>query len=193
MASPTNRWRDTPDRYGLVSRLLHWLTAAQVTLLFAVLLAWKGVGESPVTLFLAKIGPHGSLGAMLLVTTLLRAIWAYRQRHHRPPRPEGWAGVVARCVHLAFYALLILIPAMAILRQYGRGGPLIFYGKELMPEAERHIAWMVAPADLLHSTLAWLLLGLIAGHVAMALAHRLWLKDGILARMLGNPSPQQDT
>nr|WP_163502186.1 cytochrome b [Halomonas socia] len=193
MTSPASRWRDTPDRYGLISRLLHWLTAAQVMLLFGVLLAWKGFGEHPVTLLLARIGPHGSLGAMLLVTTLLRAIWAYSQRHHRPPRPPGLGGLLARSVHLAFYTLLILIPAMAILRQYGRGGPLIFYGKELMPEAEREIAWMMAPADLLHSTLAWMLLALIVGHVAMALAHRLWLKDGILARMLGNPSPQQDT
>ena len=193
MTSPANRWRDTPDRYGLVSRLLHWLTAAQVILLFGVLLAWKGFGEYAVTLLLARIGPHGSLGAMLLVTTLLRAIWAYRQRHHRPPRPPGAGGLLARSVHLAFYALLILIPAMAILRQYGRGGPLIFYGMELLPEAEREIAWMMAPADLLHSTLAWLLLALIAGHVAMALAHRLWLKDGILARMLGSLQATRDT
>lgn len=95
-------------------------------------------------------------------------------------------------MHLAFYALLILIPALAILRQYGRGGHLIFYGIELLPEAEREIAWMMAPADLLHSTLAWLLLALIAGHVAMALAHRLWLKDGILARMLGSPQATRD-
>ncbi|MCE8025259.1 cytochrome b [Billgrantia aerodenitrificans] len=190
--SPANHWRDTPDRYGLVSRLLHWLTAAQVILLFGVLLAWKGFGENAVTLVLARIGPHGSLGAMLLVTTLLRAMWAYRQRHHRPPRPSGLGGLLARCMHLAFYALLILIPALAILRQYGRGGHLIFYGIELLPEAEREIAWMMAPADLLHSTLAWLLLALIAGHVAMALAHRLWLKDGILARMLGSPQATRD-
>ncbi|KAA0012955.1 hypothetical protein F0A17_08485 [Billgrantia pellis] len=33
-------WRDTPDRHGRVSRILHWLTAGQVTLLFAVTLAW---------------------------------------------------------------------------------------------------------------------------------------------------------
>ncbi|WP_163574086.1 cytochrome b [Halomonas faecis] len=187
MTSPANRWRDTANRYGLVSRILHWLTAAQVTLLFAVLLAWKGLGENAVTLFLATIGPHGSLGVMLLLTTLLRMAWAWSQRQHRPPRPPGLGGWLARCVHRAFYVLLTLIPVMAILRQYGRGDHLVFYGKELLPEAERHIAWMVAPADLLHSTLAWLLLGLIAGHVAMALAHRLWLKDGTLARMLGSP------
>ncbi|MCE8021292.1 cytochrome b [Halomonas sp. MCCC 1A11036] len=178
-------WRDTPDRYGRISRILHWLTAGQVTLLFTVTLAWKGAGENAVTLLLARIGPHGSLGAMLLLTTLLRAIWAYSQRHHRPPRPRGLAGVPARCVHLAFYVLLILIPAMAILRQYGRGGHLLFYGMELLPEAERDIPWMVAPADLLHSTLAWLLLGLIVGHVAMALVHRLWREDAVFSRLTG--------
>ena len=56
---------------------------------------------------------------------------------------------------------------------------------ELLPEAEREIPWMIAPADLLHGPLSWLLCGLIIGHIAMALIHRFWLKDKVLARMVG--------
>ncbi|BBI75858.2 hypothetical protein HAALTHF_50840n [Vreelandella aquamarina] len=43
------------------------------------------------------------------------------------------------------YALLLWLPAFAILRQVGRGGALRFYGMELLPEAEREIPWMIAP------------------------------------------------
>ena len=88
-------------------------------------------------------------------------------------------------MHITFYALLLWLPAFAILRQVGRGGALRFYGMELLPEAEREIPWMIAPADLLHGPLSWLLCGLIIGHIAMALIHRFWLKDKVLARMVG--------
>nr|WP_289099620.1 cytochrome b [uncultured Halomonas sp.] len=178
-------WRDSPDSYGRVSRALHWLTAALVTLQFTVLLAWRGMGGNAITLFLASIGPHGSLGFLILIVTLARLGWAWVNRKQRPPQPLGWDGRIARLVHITFYALLLLLPAFAILRQYGRGGALRFYGMELLPEAERDITWMIAPAKLLHGPLSWLLCGLVIGHITMALIHRFWLKDRVLARMVG--------
>ncbi len=177
-------WRDSPSRYGRVSRTLHWLTAVLVTLQFTVLLAWRGTGENAITLLLASIGPHGSLGFMLLIVTLIRLGWAWVNRKQRPPQPLGWSGRIARLVHITFYALLLWLPAFAMLRQYGRGGALRFYGMELLPSAERNISWMIAPADLLHGPLSWLLCGLVVGHIAMALIHRYWLKDNVLARMV---------
>ncbi|MGO2992846.1 MULTISPECIES: cytochrome b [Halomonas] len=180
------RWRDSPNRYGRVSRALHWLTAALVTLQFTVLLAWRGIGESSITLLLASIGPHGSLGFLMLTVTLARLGWAWLNRKQRPPQAPGLGGHMARVVHVTFYGLLLWLPAFAILRQYGRGGALRFYGLELLPEAERDIIWMIAPADLLHGPLSWLLLGLVIGHIAIALIHRFWLKDKVLARMAGS-------
>jgi len=182
--TPTG-WRDSPDCYGRVSRTLHWLTAALVTLQFAVLLAWRGMGENAITLFLASIGPHGSLGFMILIVTLVRLGWAWVNRKQRPSQPPGLGGRLAHVVHITFYGLLLWLPAFAILRQYGRGGALRLYGMELLPEAERDITWMIAPAELLHGPLSWLLGGLVIGHIAMALVHRLWLKDRVLARMVG--------
>lgn len=178
-------WRDSPSHYGRISRVLHWLTTTLVTLQFTVLLAWRGTGENTITLFLASIGPHGSLGFMILVVTLARLGWAWVNRKQRPSHQPGLGGRLARQMHLTFYGLLLWLPAFAILRQYGRGGALRFYGMELMPEAERNIAWMIVPADLLHGPLSWLLFGLVVGHITMALVHRFWLKDKVLARMVG--------
>ncbi|MFC4207321.1 cytochrome b/b6 domain-containing protein [Vreelandella malpeensis] len=44
---------------------------------------------------------------------------------------------------------------------------------------------MVTLANALHSPLAWLLLVLVLGHAAMALVHRIGLKDDTLSRMAG--------
>jgi cytochrome b561 len=151
-------------------------------------LAWRGTGKNTVTLFLDSIGPHGSLGLLILAVTLVRLYWTWLNRKQRPLKTRGLAGKLARLVHISFYALLLLLPAFALLRQYGEGYEIRLYGMTMLPEAERHIAWMVAPADLLHSPLSWLLAGLVIGHIAMALIHRVYFKDNILARMTGRRS-----
>ncbi|SBR46985.1 cytochrome b [Halomonas sp. HL-93] len=114
-------WRDSPRHYGRISRALHWLTAALVTLQFTVLLAWRGMGENAITLLLASIGPHGSLGFMLLIVTLVRLGWAWVNRKQRPPHPPGLGGRLARLVHITFYALL-LMPQVAGHQQSRLGG-----------------------------------------------------------------------
>ena len=49
----------------------------------------------------------------------------------------------------------------------------------------------IAPANAAHGLLAWTLLALIAGHVAMVLLHRFLWRDGTLARMAGRgPAPR---
>ncbi|RBP83893.1 cytochrome b [Marinomonas rhizomae] len=179
------KWRDSQNYYGRVSRTLHWLTAALVILQFFVVLAWRETGKNAVTLFLDSIGPHGSLGLLILVVTLVRLYWTRQNRKQRPPKAPGLGGSVASLVHATFYMLLLFLPAFALLRQYGEGYEIRLYGMTILPEAERHIAWMVAPADLLHSPLSWLLAGLMIGHITMALIHRFWFKDNILARMAG--------
>ncbi|MBP5979254.1 MAG: cytochrome b [Halomonas sp.] len=185
LASPRSYLLDSTTRYGFISRALHWLTAAIVLLQFSVVLAWRGYGETPFTLTLSSIGPHGSLGVLLLVTTLLRAGWAYVNRRQRPLPAVGLGGTLAHTVHLTFYALLIALPSLAILREYGSGRALGVYGLPLFSAAEREIPWMIATANLLHSPLAWLLLTLVVGHVAMALMHRVVFKDKVLSRMAG--------
>lgn len=179
-------WRDTHERYGRVSRWLHWLTAALLLLQFTVIVSWRLMGENGWTLFLAKIGPHGSVGMLLLAVALLRCTWALSQRSHRPAQRSGWAGHMARWGHASLYALLITIPALAMLRHYGRDRPFHFYGVEIISPSGQEIAWLLPPANLLHSTLSWLLLALIVGHIAMALLHRFFVRDGVWQRMVGS-------
>lgn len=175
--------RDSPERYGTVSRILHWGMAALLAWQFAGMALRMILGRVPLMAF--WVGTHVSVGTLLLLLVLLRAAWALAQRRRRPQYPAGPAGRLAGAGHLLLYALMIAIPALALLRQFGSGRGVTLFGIEVQRAGGEPVPWMTAPANLLHGNLAWLLLALIVGHVLMALIHRYLWKDDTLARMTG--------
>ncbi|MFT3965036.1 MAG: cytochrome b [Sphingobium sp.] len=175
--------RDSAFRYGSVSRTLHWIMAALFAWQFGGMVAKDLLGRGPVTGF--WVGTHGSVGTLLLILLILRALWALAQAGRRPPYHRGLIGGLARAGHLALYALMALIPALALLRQFGSGRPVSVFGLSLSQGGGAKVEWMTAPANILHGNLAWLLLALIAGHVLMVVVHRYIWRDDILPRMVG--------
>lgn len=159
--------RDNQVTYGRVSRFLHWG--------MALLLAWQFLSagahllldDTAVEAFFWPT--HKPLGFALFVLMILRAAWALLHLRVRPPSVNR----LASAGHVALYLLVLVVPALALLRQYGSGRAFEPFGIPLMPgfEGER-IDWMTAPGNLLHSWLGWLLLVLIVGHVFMAFWHR---------------------
>ena len=185
-------WMDSPDRYGLISRALHWAMAYLLLWQFAIILAWSIFGESDLLKAITDLGPyHQTVGLLTVVLVTIRAAWAFVNRKRRPAHKAGWPGRAALAGHRTLYALMFTIPALAILRSYGKGEGLAQWGIELLPATGQKIAWMIAPADALHGLLSWLLCMLIAGHIAMAVIHTAVLKDDILARMAGGLRPPE--
>ena len=180
---PSLPWRDTPDRYGLVSRFLHWGMALLFAWQFAGMVVKVTVGRSPLTAFL--VGTHASVGALLFLLILLRGAWGLYNLRRRPPHEPGPLGLAARLGHLALYALMLAVPALALLRQYGSGRAFAPFGIPLWPASGERIEALVAPANTAHGLLAWTLLALIGGHIAMVLLHRFLWRDGVLTRMAG--------
>ena len=179
----TSRWLDTPARYGLVTRLFHW----SIALLFAWQFAGMGVklvlGRHPLTAFL--VGTHKPIGTVLMLLIAARALWAFSQWKRRPPHPDTWIGKAAAAGHALLYALMLYIPAVALLREYGSGKGFSVWGIPLFAERGQEIAWMLAPGNASHGLLAWVLLAVVGGHVAMVVLHHWWWRDDTLARMTG--------
>src|SRR5690606_17811359 len=108
-----------------------------------------------------------------------------RRAGHRPYRlgaaqpgqpPAGAAaavlGMLARAGHIALYVGLVLMPLTGISIMIGNGYGLKAFGMQLVaPGAE--IEWLATFGGVIHSPLAWLLVLLVIGHVAMALWHGL--------------------
>lgn len=175
-------WLDTPERYGLVSRLLHWTMAYLLIWQFIVILTWRLFGDTQWVRTVTSLGPgHGTVGLVVIVLVIIRAIWWTVNRNRRPVQSTTVTGRAAVVVHASFYLLMFSIPALALLRAYGSGKGW----EPWIPASGVEIVWMIKPADLLHGFLAWGLLVLIAGHVVMALVHRFALNDQTLGRMAG--------
>lgn len=178
-------WRDTPAAYGLVTRCLHWSMAA--------LFAWQWLsmacrlifGRTPVTAVM--VGSHAAVGTVLLILVLVRIGWFLANRQHRPSHQGDRLAGLARAGHALLYALMLVIPAIALLRHYGAGRPLSILGVPVLQARPEKIEWMIAPANAVHGWLGWLLLAVVVGHVGAVLLHRFVWRDGVTARMLGRP------
>lgn len=179
------QWRDTPERYGLVTRLLHWGMALILLWQFTGMILRLILGRTPLMAF--WVGTHQSVGTLLLGLILLRLAWAWGNRARRPAHERNVVGTAARIGQGLLYLLMLVVPALALLRALGSGRGFAFFGWQLVQRSGERIDWMVAPASLLHSKLAWLLLALIVGHAAMALVHQFAWRDGVLLRMTGRP------
>ncbi|MBY6208156.1 MULTISPECIES: cytochrome b [Halomonas] len=171
---------DSPERYGSISRFFHWSIAA--------LVLWQLVTAITTVLFedswLDKLtwATHKPVGLLILILMLGRVAWALLNQRRRPSS----LNLPSHLGHLALYALLVVIPSMALMRQYGSGRAFSPFGIELMSGFDGDkIEWMMLPANLLHGWLGWALFAMALGHVLMAVHHRMNPRQqDVLPRML---------
>ncbi len=169
---------------------LHWLVALAVA--GQIGLGWfldevpRGTPDR--TLW---INLHKSTGIVLGILILLRLAW--RITHKPPPLPltmPRWERLAASTNHALLYVCLVGMPlAGYIASNHSRFG-IRFFGIPLAPWGRDDRA-IYSVFNGLHEVLSWLLVALIALHLAAALKHALIDRDGVLQRMLpGKRLPQ---
>lgn len=173
---------DTPQRYGGVTRFVHWAMAALLAWQFTGMVLRALLGRQP--LVSTFVGLHQPLGGALFLLVVLRILWLLANRPRRPHHQLGVTGRAAALGHLALYVLMLAVPTLALLRAWGSTRGYSPWGIEIFPPREVAADWAMAPANLLHGPLAWALAVLILGHIAMVLVHAFVWRDGIARRML---------
>lgn len=186
-----NRWFDSANRYGYITRILHWIVALLLAWQFLSMACKLILGRTPLTAFM--VGSHAQVGTLLMLLIGLRVVWAVCNRRNRPSYDRTWIGSSARAGHGLLYALMLIVPVLALARQYGSDRPLVVFGLRLMNAQPAKIEWMMAPANALHGLLAWTLLAMIAGHISMVLIHHYRWRDGTASRMVGKFSKVDGT
>jgi len=174
---------DSPAGYGPVSRIFHWSMAFLFFCQFVIAVTLFFSGDSPVGDQLWPI--HQELGFSLFLLVFARGIWGVLNLANRPPK-QGLSGRLATLGHSVIYALMIAVPALALLRASGDEYGFSFLGIQIFKPTGTENTVLTAPGNALHSLLGWVLLVVVAGHAVMALFHHFVLRDDTLRKMTGH-------
>jgi cytochrome b561 len=169
-------------RFDAVTIALHWTTVALIVGMFAT--GWSmGLAtdhdQEETLLYI-----HRSLGVLTWITALGRITWRLGFAF-LPPFPSAMPTIQQRVAHLSeygLYALLLIQPLTGVAQSLTRGRPFPFLAWQAPAVMGRSKALTHIFHDI-HEITAWVLLGLIAMHVAAALFHRFVVKDEVFGSM----------
>jgi cytochrome b561 len=177
----TTLWQNTHDRYGRISKLLHWLMAfGLIGMLVLGLLLDSIPGMWKPTAF----SIHKSLGITLLALAVVRLGW--RLMHVQPRLPQTIArmqALASRATHWLLYGLMLAMPLSGWAMSSGFGVPVKLWGMTIpaLLEKDRALGMLFKEA---HELIGYSLMAVIALHTAAALYHHFICKDHVLKRML---------
>ena len=181
------QWRNTASRYGFVASSLHWLIAAGIVAQYFLAEAVDD-RETTATGVLGATALHASLGITLLVLAIVRISWRLLELPpERPTAMKGYEIAVARATHIAFYVLLFAIPLSGWALATLDGQSTSYFGLFELPQLR--IGAQLGTLDKeqleeVHEILFNILLTLAVLHIAAALKHHFFDRDGVLRSML---------
>lgn len=168
--------------YTRTARILHWLIGFLIIALICVGLYMSDLAPSPTKWQL--YANHKSIGMIVLFLVGLRIIW--RGLHH-PPAPlvthSKWERILARLIHIALYAAMIIMPVSGYLMSALGGYPVAIFGLPIPALVDQDKLWGSVMKDV-HEIGGNVLIGAIALHFIGALKHHFIDKDTTLWRML---------
>jgi cytochrome b561 len=176
--------KNTDERWGPISQLLHWLIVALILLLAVIGLVMVELPKSPRYFWVYDL--HKSAGVTVLALVAIRLLWRWYAGAPRPiPGTPHWQERIAGITHWLLYAMTIAVPLSGWLFDSVSGlRPMRWFGLFKMPK-------LAAPDQQLqpvmrdwHEWLFWALVALVAVHAAAAFYHHLFQRDATLTRML---------
>lgn len=180
--------RNSPTRYGVISLLLHWVTAIVVYAMFGLGL-WMATLSYYDGWYHQAPELHKSIGILLMMGLVIRIIW----RHVSPVPPPlqsqtRLTRMAAASAHIALYGLLFAILISGYLISTADGKPISVFGLFDVPALLADAGTQADLAGSLHLWLAWSLVVLSVLHGLAAIKHHVIDKDATLTRMLGKAS-----
>jgi len=183
--------RSTDQRWGWLTRVLHWSIALAVLgMLAAGLYADSLDTSTPASgkRFDAVIALHKSFGLLILMLMVIRVLWRFSERTPKlPSMAPQWERSAARVCQMVLYAGLFAMPISGYLLASAEGEPVRLFGIRLPQLFDLPGSW-VHVAHRTHHTVAYVLLAFIALHIMGALKNHLIDRNDVLRNMAGLPS-----
>jgi len=175
--------KNNNERFGIVSILVHWLSAVVILALFAV-----GYWMVDLNYYSEwyRTAPHyhKSVGLLLLLLTVFRISWKFIS-----PNPEVIANnktekYAAHAGHLLLYVILLVILFSGYLISTADGRGIDLFNWFVVPSMGELFANQEDISGEIHEYAAYFLMGIVVLHVLAALKHHFINKDKTLTRML---------
>lgn len=175
--------KNTADRWGAISQLLHWTIAALILYMAYLGLTMGDLPNGPAKIQTYAL--HKSIGITILGLVALRLLW--RLYAGSPSHIAGtptWQLRVAGVTHLAIYGLLFAIPISGWVLNSAAGFPLQWFHLVNLPHIVERNHDLHELAEEAHELMFWALALLVVLHAGAAWYHHLFQGDATLARML---------
>jgi len=182
------------NSYTAIAKLFHWGMALVFAGLIVLGFVMTDMPLSPEKL--QYYAWHKWAGVSVFMLVWLRLVW--RVLNPPPAYPSTmspWVKGVAHLGHAALYGLMIVIPVSGWLLSSAKGVQTVWFGVLPLPDLLEKNKELGQLLHEVHEALNFVLLFLLAGHVAAALKHHWIDRDDILKRMLPTRSTttQKDT
>lgn len=175
--------KDSSTGYGLISIVIHWLSALLILFLFGLGIYMTGLGYYDDWY---HKGPalHISIGLIVLLLMLVRVSWRLLN-----PTPAALADkpvqrTAAKLVKWGLYSAIFVVLISGYLITTAEGKPASLFDWIYIPSLTELGAGQVDLAGEVHEYLAWGIIALVVLHVAGALFHHFVVRDRTLVRML---------
>ena len=170
-------------RYTPITIGLHWVMLLLIVAIYATM-ELKGIfpKDSGARDTLKQL--HYTLGLSALALVFARILVNLFTRAPQViPDPPRWQKVSAKSMHVALYALMIMLPVLGWLILSAKGQAIPFWGVDLPPliGANASLGKWLKNVHEFGATAGYFLVG---AHAAAALFHHYVIRDNTLARMV---------
>ena len=168
--------------YTPLAKALHWAMALGIFGLVVLGSVMSDMDFSPEKL--QYFSWHKWAGVTVFMLVWVRLVW--RLISPPPAYPDSMSIHVQRMAHaghVALYAFMLIIPITGWLMSSANGVQTVWFGIVPLPDLLSKDKALGHLLEEVHGTLSWIMVTLIAGHVAAALKHHFVDKDDTLRRM----------
>lgn len=178
---------NTEDKYGGLSKTLHWLSALLIFGLVLMGFFMEGLPAGPDKF--QVYGLHKSFGLIALIFVISRLLWRFTSV--APDALETqvlWEHLLAKIVQFALYLFMVGMPLSGVLMSNAGGYPVGFFGVEMpaLIGKDKGIFDFMRSA---HEFFAYGLLAALGLHIAGAFKHYVLDKDASMERMMFSKLP----
>jgi cytochrome b561 len=179
------QWRNTQSQYGIVAKILHWIIALSIFILFGVGL-WMVDLDYYHSYYTLAPWIHKSVGILIFYLMIFRLCWRLFSASPTPvSQHKNWEKMLAKMMHRLFYALIFIILVSGYLISTADGRPIEVFNWFTVPAIVTSIDNQEDIAGWVHFITACVLMGFVLLHILGALKHHFIDKDNSLKRILG--------